>query len=223
MPSRHRWWSAGSPHSEYCRVGTPSRIRSTCAPGDHRGSGLSAICRRVRATTPSATSSLPSTRTSASNSRVSTVMLVVSRCTVSTCSALRGPGRDRERQVQVVPDVHVRRGPVAHRRRRDRVVARCAGSPSSRATFASSRASGAPRQPCMPSPNPRWRNRPRLTSKRSGSREPPLVAVRRAVDQHHPAAGRDRHAVQGDLARRAFGRPAAAGSRAGSPPPRRPG
>ena len=32
--------------------------------------------------------------------------------------------------------------------------------------------------------------------------EPPLVPVRRAVDQHHPAAGRDRHPVQRHLARR---------------------
>jgi hypothetical protein len=30
--------------------------------------------------------------------------------------------------------------------------------------------------------------------------EAALVAVRGAVDQHHPAAGRDGHAVQGDLA-----------------------
>ena len=44
--------SSGSPHSEYCRVAAPSRIRSTCAPGSHGGSGWPSSSCRVRATTP---------------------------------------------------------------------------------------------------------------------------------------------------------------------------
>ena len=59
IPRRHRWWSAGSPHSEYWRVGAPSRTRSTWAPGSHVRSGSSTTSRRVRATTPSARTSLP--------------------------------------------------------------------------------------------------------------------------------------------------------------------
>ena len=64
----------------------------------------------------------------------------------------------------------------------------------SKAIWASSRASGAPRQKWIPCPNPRCRLSARVMSSRSGSRERRLVAVRRADRAEHQLAARDRHA-----------------------------
>ena len=104
-----------------------------------------------------------------------------------------------ERQVQVVPDVHVRRGPVALRRPGDRVVAEDRKrllqgdlrlEPGQRRAEAAVHAL-AEAQVAEPAAGD-------VEPVRIG--EAALVAVRGAVDQHHPAAGRDGHAVQGDLA-----------------------
>jgi hypothetical protein len=61
--------SARSPHREYWRVAAWERMRSTCAPGSHGGSGWPLSACRVSATTPSATICLLVTTTSTTADR----------------------------------------------------------------------------------------------------------------------------------------------------------
>ena len=106
-----------------------------------------------------------------------------------------------ERQVQVFPDVHVRRGPVALRRRGHGVVAEHGQrllqgdlrlEPGQRRAEAAVHALAEPEvtEPPAGHVEPVWIG------------EAALVTVGGAVDQHHPTAGRDGHPVQRDLAGR---------------------
>ena len=98
---------------------------------------------------------------------------------------------------------------------------RCASS--SMAMRLSMRASAAPRQLCTPWPKPSESAVAASMSKPSGSLERPLVARRRAGDEEHREAGRDRarRAASTSLRRRSGPGTATAGRSGGSPRPRR--